>query len=57
MRQVSALGDIVLSVDKVDHQPLAGSVSGVGEGRVAVWVDGRGWGVCAGNGMAGIGEL
>lgn len=28
MRQVSALGDIVLVVDRVDHQPLQGSVSG-----------------------------
>lgn len=28
MRQVAALGDIVLQVDKVDQQPLAGAVSG-----------------------------
>jgi hypothetical protein len=27
MRQVSALGDIVLVVDRVDHQPLQGAVS------------------------------
>ena len=27
MRQVSALGDIVLIVEQVDHQPLAGAVS------------------------------
>lgn len=32
MRQVSALGDIVLVVDKVDHQPLAGAVSWAGRG-------------------------
>jgi hypothetical protein len=29
MRQVSALGDIVLVVDQVDYQPLQGAVSGM----------------------------
>lgn len=36
MRQVSALGDIVLQVDKVDQQPLAGAVSWGGRAQGAV---------------------
>ncbi len=43
MRQVAALGDIVLQVDKVDQQPLAGAVSvspAGGVGRAHAWHEG-----------------